>query len=140
MPPVTGPLMQSNNLSDVLNASAALTSLGAPQLGNSNTWTNSQVFSGAATFSSTLQATNSLVVPEGSNAYMGLGTANGTTAVTIATTAFGTASRVFLTIQTPTGTPGAVYVSAGSAGTSFSTKSTSATDTSTFAWLIVNHT
>ena len=134
MPGTTGPLLQQNNLSDVLNSGAALTSLGAPQLSNANIW------SATNTFSVTPTLTQSIAVPEGSNAYMGTVAANGTTAVTIATTALGGSSRVFLTIQSPTGTPGAVYVSAQSAGTSFSIKSSSATDTSTVAWLIVNHT
>jgi hypothetical protein len=76
-------------------------------------------------------------VKEGSNATMGTGTLNGTTEVTISTTKVTANSRIFLSIQTPGGTPsGTIYVSSRSAGTSFGVKST-ALDTSTFAWWIV---
>jgi polygalacturonase len=43
-------------------------------------------------------------------------------------------SRILLTIQSPGGTVGSVYVNARRAGTSFSIKSTSATDTSIVAY------
>ena len=46
-------------------------------------------------------------------------------------------TRIFLTIQTPGGTPGAVYVSTRIAKTSFTITSTSGTDTSTVAYLLV---
>lgn len=74
-----------------------------------------------------------LSVAEGSNAKMGTGTCNGTTAVTISTTAVTASSRIFLTEQT-TGL-GIIFVDARTAGTSFNVKCT-ATDTSTFAWII----
>ena len=45
-------------------------------------------------------------------------------------------SRIFLTTQTPTN-PGQLYVSARTAGTSFTISSTSGTDASVVAWLIV---
>ncbi|XUL88590.1 glycosyl hydrolase family 28-related protein [Streptomyces galilaeus] len=78
-----------------------------------------------------------LRVKEGTNAKMGTLTLNGATAVTVATTAVTTTSRVFLTVQTPGGTPaGIAYVSARTAGTSFSVRGV-AGDTSTVAWLIV---
>jgi hypothetical protein len=77
-------------------------------------------------------------VKEGTNAKMGTGTANGTTAVTIATTAVTATSRIYLTCQAAAGTPGALYVSTRTAGTSFAVKSTNAADTSTFAWLIID--
>lgn len=86
-------------------------------------------------------AGNGIKIAEGSNAKMGTATANGTTAVVVSTTAVTANSRIFLTAQNPNaGTPGALYVSAISAGTSFSIKSTSGTDASTVAWLIVDHT
>ena len=78
-----------------------------------------------------------LKVKEGANAKMGTLTLNGTTAVTVATTAVTATSRIFLTVQAPGGTPaGVAYVSARTAGTSFSVKGI-AGDTSTVAWLIV---
>jgi hypothetical protein len=77
-----------------------------------------------------------LRVKEGTNAKMGTAVLNGTTAVTVSTTAVTANSRIFLTIQTPGGTPGSPYVSARTAGTSFQIKS-GASDTSTVAWFIV---
>jgi hypothetical protein len=78
-----------------------------------------------------------LRIAEGSNAKMGTATLNGTTAVVVSTTAVTASSRIFLTIQTPGGTPASPYVSAVSAGTSFSIKSTGASDTSVVAWMLV---
>lgn len=80
-----------------------------------------------------------LNIPEGANARMGTATLNGTTAVTVATTAITAKSRVFLTVQSPGGTPGAHYVNSITAGTSFTIKS-EAGDTSTVAWLLIDHT
>lgn len=78
-----------------------------------------------------------LRIAEGVNACMGTGVLNGVTEVTIATTAVTAISRIFLSIQVPGGTPlGVIYVSSRIAGTSFGVKG-AATDTSTFAWMIV---
>nr|WP_246143678.1 hypothetical protein [Actinacidiphila oryziradicis] len=83
-----------------------------------------------------------LKVKEGSNAKMGTLTLNGATAVTVTTTTTAattatTASRIFLTVQAPGGTPsGVAYVAGRTAGTSFTVKG-AAGDTSTVAWLIV---
>jgi hypothetical protein len=72
---------------------------------------------------------------EGSNAKQGTAVlAAGT--VTVANTSVTANSRIFLTIQTPGGTVGSVYVSARTAGTSFTITSTSNTDTSTVAYEI----
>jgi hypothetical protein len=73
---------------------------------------------------------------EGSNCKQGTATLNGTSAVVISDTAVTANSRIFLTIESPGGTVGAPYVSATSAGTSFSIKSTNAADTSTVAYEI----
>jgi hypothetical protein len=81
-----------------------------------------------------------VTLTEGTNARMGTAVLNGTTAVVVSTTAVTSKSRIFLTIQTPGGTPASPYVSAMIPGTSFNVKSTGASDTSTVAWLIVNHT
>ncbi|MFE6000274.1 glycosyl hydrolase family 28-related protein [Streptomyces sp. NPDC056454] len=56
--------------------------------------------------------------------------------VTVNTTAIGANSVVLLTTQTPGGTVGAPYVSARTAGASFTITSTSASDTSTVGWRI----
>jgi hypothetical protein len=78
-----------------------------------------------------------LRVAEGTNAKMGTAVLNGTTAVTITTTAVTASSRIMLTINTPGGTPASPYVFTRTAGTSFQVKSTGASDTSTIAWLIL---
>ncbi|WP_282790910.1 glycosyl hydrolase family 28-related protein [Streptomyces sp. CC224B] len=79
-----------------------------------------------------------LRVKEGSNAKMGTTTLNGTTDVTVSTTAVASNSRIFLTIQALGGTAGAPYVRTRTAGTSFTIRSTNASDTSTVAWMIVD--
>lgn len=76
-------------------------------------------------------------VKEGTNAKMGTAVLVAGT-VTVSTTAVSATSRVFLTSNTDGGTPGWVRVSARVAGTSFTITSSSATDTSTIAWLIVD--
>lgn len=78
-----------------------------------------------------------LHVAEGTNAKMGTAVLNGSTSVTVKTTAVTANSRIFLTIQQPAGTPGGIaYVSGRTAGTSFSIAG-AAGDTSTVAWLII---
>ncbi|MEU9333143.1 glycosyl hydrolase family 28-related protein [Streptomyces sp. NPDC048290] len=78
-----------------------------------------------------------LLVAEGTNAKMGTATLNGTTSVTVTTTAVTATSRIYLTTQAPGGTPGSPYVFSRTAGTSFTIRSTSASDTGSVAWLIV---
>ncbi|MFI1607860.1 glycosyl hydrolase family 28-related protein [Streptomyces griseofuscus] len=85
-----------------------------------------------------LVAAGRTVVPSGGTAAR-MGTAvmaAGT--VTVNTTAVGASSVVQLTIQTPGGTVGSPYVNARTAGTSFTIKSTSASDTSTVGWRILD--
>jgi hypothetical protein len=77
-----------------------------------------------------------LEIKEGANCKQGTAVLNGTTAVVVANTSVTANSRIFLTINTPGGTPASPYVSAVSAGVSFSIKSTGASDTSTVAYLI----
>lgn len=77
-----------------------------------------------------------LKVAEGANATMGRATLVAGT-VTVATTAVTATSEIFLTCQTPGGTPGFLRVSARTAGTSFTILSSSGTDTSVIGWLIV---
>lgn len=76
------------------------------------------------------------LVKEGVNATMGTATLVAGTVVVNTTKVTGN-SRIFLTAQTTGAAPGALRVSARTAGTSFTVTSSSATDTSTFAWLIV---
>ena len=109
------------------DSSGNLTPQPSPVLAANNT------FTGVSTFN------NSIQVPEGSNAYMGTVAVNGTTAVTVATTAVSANSRIFMTINAPGGTPGLPYVFSQSVATNFTIKS-QASDTSTVAWLIINHT
>jgi hypothetical protein len=78
------------------------------------------------------------VVPAtGTGARMGTAVLVGGT-VTVNTTAIGANSVVMLTTQTPGGTVGTPYVSARTAGTSFTITSTSASDTSTVGWRILD--
>lgn len=77
-----------------------------------------------------------LRVAEGSNARMGVSTLVAGTVV-VSNTSVTANSRIFLTCQTPGGTPGFLRVSARSAGTSFTILSSSGTDTSVVGWLIL---
>lgn len=77
-----------------------------------------------------------LKIKEGTNAKMGTSTLVAGT-VTVATTAVTANSRIFLTVQTAGGTQGHLRISARTAGTSFTITSTSGTETSTVAWLLV---
>lgn len=79
-------------------------------------------------------------IAEGTNAKMGITGAMTAGTITVATTAVNANSRIFLTAQNTGGTPGALRVSTITAGTSFVITSTSASDTSTVAWFIVDHT
>ncbi len=81
-------------------------------------------------------AGNGFYVKEGTNATMGTATLVGGTA-TVSTTKVTANSRIFLTTNTAAGTVGTPYVSARSAGTSFTITSTSGSDTSTVAWIII---
>ncbi len=77
-----------------------------------------------------------LRIAEGANAKIGVTTLNGTTPVTVSTTAVTANSRIFLTIQKPGGTPGGIaYVASHGAG-SFSIAG-AAGDKSMVAWLII---
>lgn len=77
-----------------------------------------------------------LIVREGSNARMGTLTLTGATPVVVANTSVTASTRIFLTANAPGGTPGHFWVSARTAGTSFSVTGT-AGDTSTVAYLLV---
>ncbi|MFH0938879.1 MAG: hypothetical protein V1899_06325 [Planctomycetota bacterium] len=85
-------------------------------------------------------AGNKLLIKEslGTDAAMGTATLNAGESVTVSNTVVTANSRIFVTIQDhSSGTPGAVYISARIAATSFTITSTSGTGTSTVAWMIV---
>lgn len=75
-------------------------------------------------------------VKEGANAKMGTATLVAGSVV-VSNTSVTANSRIMLTTQTPGGTIGVQYISARTAGTSFTITSTSNTDTSTIAYLII---
>lgn len=77
-----------------------------------------------------------LKIKEGSNARMGVATLVGGASV-VSNTSVTANTRIFLTIQSPGGTLGTVYVSARTANTSFTISSTSVIDTSVVAWLLI---
>lgn len=77
-----------------------------------------------------------LLVKEGSGATMGICTlSSGACTVTNSKTTAN--SRIFVTSQVDGGTPGFLRVDTRTAGTSFHIKSSSASDTSTAAWIII---
>jgi parallel beta-helix repeat protein len=86
---------------------------------------------------SVVLAGRTVVPATGTGARMGTAVLVGGT-VTVNTTAVGAASVVMLTTQTPGGTVGTPYVSARTAGTSFTITSSSASDTSTVGWRILD--
>lgn len=94
------------------------------------------VFGNTATSFSLGTVGGGIAVKEGSNARMGTLTLTGATPVVVANTSVTAADRIFLTTNTPGGTPGFCWVSARSAGVSFSVTGT-AGDTSTVAYQIV---
>lgn len=78
-----------------------------------------------------------LFIKEGTNATSGIATLSGGTVV-VSTTKVTANSRIFLTIDGGTLTNvGTVYISARSAGTSFTISSTNVLDSSDVAWIII---
>src|ERR1700758_93923 len=63
------------------------------------------------------------------NTHAGKVTLNGTTAVTVSTTAVDANSLILLTVQPPTAPVGTAYVASITSGTGFTVKSTSNSDT-----------
>ena len=77
-----------------------------------------------------------LRIKEGANARSGKLTLTGATPVVVSNTSVTANTRIFLTTNVVGGTPGFMWVSAVSAGVSFSVTGT-AGDTSTVAWLLI---
>lgn len=94
------------------------------------------VFSAASNALRAGSAGGGLSIAEGANARMGTATLVAG-AVTVANTSVTATTRIFLTSQADGGTPGFLRVSARTAATSFTITSSSGTDTSTIAWLLV---
>jgi hypothetical protein len=79
-----------------------------------------------------------LSIKEGTNAKMGTATLNGITDVVINNTSVTATSRIMMTIQSSSGTNvGSPYVRTRTAGTSFTIRSTTASDTSVVAYTII---
>jgi hypothetical protein len=100
-------------------------------------WTGTTYVRLDAVSAAGLLSATGLKVSEGSNARMGTAVLVAG-AATVATTAVGATSRVYVCSQVDGGTPGWLRVSARTAGTSFTITSSSATDTSTVAWVIID--
>jgi len=82
-------------------------------------------------------AVSGLAVKEGTTASrMGTATLVAGT-VTVSSTSVTASTRIFLTAQSLSGTPGALGISARTSGTGFTIRSSSATDTSVVAWMLV---
>jgi len=99
--------------------------------------TNSTLVFDSTTSGPKLNVGVPLTMLSGTNAKAGTQALVGGVA-TVATTAFMANSQVFLTSQQNGGTPGWLRVTARTVGTSFQVSSSSGTDTSTFAWVIVD--
>jgi hypothetical protein len=94
------------------------------------------VFTGTAKALIVGTAGGGLAVKEGTSARMGTLVLTGATPVVVANTSVSALTRILLTTNTPGGTPGFCWVSARTAGTSFSVTGT-AGDTSTVAYLLI---
>jgi Pectate lyase superfamily protein len=77
------------------------------------------------------------IAESGAGPRMGVATLGTGGTVTVPNTSVTADSRILLTINSPGGTPGSVYVSARAAGTSFTVKSTNTADRSIVAFLIL---
>jgi hypothetical protein len=82
------------------------------------------------------EGTPAYTVVRGTHA--GTVTLNGTTAVTVTTTAVDSDSLILLTVQPGTAPVGIPYVASVTSGTGFTVKSTSASDTAvSVAWAVI---
>lgn len=95
-----------------------------------------QIFDGTNAALNLGTAGGGIQVKEGGNARLGVATLVGGTVV-VSNTSVTANTRIFLTCQTPGGTPGFLRVSARTAATSFTILSSSGTDTSVVGWFLV---
>lgn len=114
-------------------ANGTISLINNPETVSNKTWNDTNVFSGNVNVNTVGKG---LKVKEGSNAMMGSAALVGGSKV-VATTAVTASSRIFVLSNADGGTPGWLRVSARTAGTSFTITSSSGTDTSTVAWMIV---
>ncbi len=91
---------------------------------------------GNVDFKQDVNVDGALKVKEDTNTHMGTATLSSGTAV-VNNASVAADSRIYLTIQSPSGTVGVPYISARSVGTSFTITSTNGADASTVAWLMV---
>lgn len=129
----TGYLAPNKNLADVNSASDSRDNLG---LGNIATQDQDNVNITGGAISVESLATELFKVKEGTDCRQGVATlVSGS--IIVPCTVVTASSRIYLTVQSPAGTVGSPYVSARVAGASFSISSTSLSDASTVAYLIV---
>ena len=148
----TGSTSLSVSTSGDTNGRLSVTSGGVVNLGPGNAGPDTNFYRGAASllqtdssFGTTTTTTKALnasgvgggvSIKEGTNARMGTAVLVAG-AATVANTSVTANTRVFLTSQVDGGTPGFLRVSTRTAGTSFTITSSSNTDTSTVAYLLV---
>lgn len=127
--------------STITNA-ATFSVIGEPLAGTNATITNPYavwIQSGTSRFDGNVKlgvAGNGIYVKEGTNATMGIATlVLGT--IVVSTTKVTASSRIFITNQNGTPPIGVPYISARTAGTSFTITSTIAGDDSDIAWIII---
>lgn len=134
------------------NARYAVSSGGVMNFGPGNASTDTNLYRGSAAMLQTdsqlastaanikalacTSAGGGLAVKEGTNARMG-SVALTAGAATVANTSVTASTRIIVTSQVDGGTPGFLRVSTRTAGTSFTITSSSGTDTSTVAYLLV---
>lgn len=88
------------------------------------------------THDSGLKGWTAVNLKDGSNKHMGVATLSGGT-VTVSNTSVTASTRIFTSRQTTGGTLGHLSIGTVVASTSFVINSSSATDTSTVAWLLI---
>jgi hypothetical protein len=115
------------------NGAGSLTTDGYFVMGAGQSNGNFTAFGGDLSVGS---AGKGLQIKEGSNARMGRSTLVAGTVV-VSNTSVTANTEIFLTCQTPGGTPGFLRISARTAATSFTILSSSGTDTSVVSWLLV---
>lgn len=118
------------------SAASSLTTDSFFSMGSGQSSGNFTTFANGPTALRCGSAGGGLAVKEGANARMGTLVLTGATPVVVANTSVTVNTRIFLTTNTPGGTPGFNWVSAKTAATSFAVTGT-AGDTSTVAYLLV---
>lgn len=114
----------------------------AQTIAGNKTYSGSPVFNGTTnSFTNGLAVTTAgkgISIKSGTNAKAGTTAAMTAGTIAVTTTAVTANSVIVLSQKTIGGTPGALFVSAVTAGSGFTIKSTSSTDTSTVNWIILD--